>query len=93
MSINNIGSKNPFYGKTHTPEYRLATSLHMSAARNPQVANQKQTKLNRLFVKFIANLFLFIILTLIYWSKRTSCRFKVFRPEFILSSVPLEKLI
>jgi len=41
MSINNIGSKNPFYGKTHTPEYRLATSLHMSGARNSQVGKPK----------------------------------------------------
>jgi len=48
MSINNIGSKNPFYGKTHTPEYRLATSLHMSGARNSQVGKPKTDKVKQI---------------------------------------------
>lgn len=35
MSINNTGSSNPFYGKMHSPEHRLATSLRMSGSSNP----------------------------------------------------------
>lgn len=35
MRINNIGDKNPFFGKTHSDEYLAKLKIRMSGVNNP----------------------------------------------------------